>query len=55
MTDWVGLKRIVNVALACLIIGIGGDSKGKDVLGANPEDKKGPKGSREGNIANSLV
>jgi hypothetical protein len=54
ITDWVGLNNMVNVALACLIIGIGGDIRGKAVLGANPIGEKGPKGRRGGNIVNCL-
>jgi hypothetical protein len=40
------------VALACLNIGIGEASKGKDVLGVNTIGEKGLCGSRRGNTPN---
>jgi hypothetical protein len=45
---------MVNVALACLIIGIGGDISGKVVLETNPGREKGPKGRSGGSIMNCL-
>ena len=41
ITDWVGLKNMVTVALACLIIGVGGDNTGGGIRGDSPLKIKG--------------
>ena len=49
MTDRAGLKRMVTVALARRIIGVGGASTGKRVRGAAPNEKNGPTEGSGGN------